>query len=753
MRRFHHRLATGTASPATPQRVCSDSSATPFVRRLQRGLLVVLTVIALISAFTVTPGVTDAASRAKAASSQQALSSSSYPLANYQAYGSNDLTPHQGSVITNPTAYLIFEGSWAASDMQTVKQYFIDVSGSSLEGILTQYSGISDTITVSGSVVDTNFLYGTNCSTPYFGSNTVEDDGWADSSNQVYDEITNKINDNHWSTTNAIFFLFPPPNFEVADPFQSCATPACGYHNNIGAVIYAVIPWGGGGCTNDSTFPSNATALDKTINTTSHEQFEAITDPTWTWILPSGNDGWYSSDTCNGNPCEIGDKCSNPNIGTATHPGVFLNGHFYNAVQGEYSNLTGNCEYPAPPDVVDVVGGGAFYTVWQSVGGATGALGVSIDTWYSIIGGQQQDFQYGSIYWSSSTGTYEVQGSIYNEYANVWHGPTGGLGFPTSNELGIANGRVSYFYGNLCGSRGPNNSGSAIYYTSGTGAHQVGGCIYNKYWNMNGPNSQLGFPTSDVQAISGGYVSYFYGVRCGGNASGPYNSGSAIYYNGAGHYVQGCIYAAYQRLGATTSAQSYPVSDEVKLYNSGGTLVGWTSYFAGVHCGGSYNGPYNSGSAIYVPSYNNSTGGGHQVQGCIYAAYQRLGGPNSVLGFPVSDETKLYNSSGTLVGWASYFAGAQCGTSNPYGSGSAIYVPASNNSSSGGFEVQGCIYTTYQNWGGPTGALGFPISDEYTIDSAGDRESDFQGGYITWIKATGLVTVHSYIGCGAATSC
>jgi uncharacterized protein with LGFP repeats len=60
----------------------------------------------------------------------------------------------------------------------------------------------------------------------------------------------------------------------------------------------------------------------------------------------------------------------------------------------------------------------------------------------------------------------------------------------------------------------------------------------------------------------------------------------------------------------------------------------------------------------------------------------------------------------------------------------------------GTFEVQGCIYNAYQNRGGPSSFLGFPVSDEYTYDgNAGDRRSNFQFGYITWNHATGQITV------------
>ena len=441
--------------------------------------------------------------------------------------------------------------------------------------------------------------------------------------------------------------------------------------------------------------------------------------------------------------------------------------------------------YPISPfPVMDVQGGGSFFTEWEITGGPAGPLGEPTDSFYAVNGGQAQDLQGGSIYWSSATNTDEVQSAIYSYYSLVEHGPTGILGFPTADQQGIAGGNVSYFYGNLCGSRGPNNSGSAIYWSSTTGAHQVGGCISNKYWGMGGPNSYLNFPTSDVLTISGGNVSYFYGVRCGGVATGPNNSGSAIYSSvGTGaHEADGCVYAKYQQLGATGSALGYPDSDEVKLYNSSGTQVGWASYFAGQHCG--------SGSAIYVPTTNNTASGGHEVQGCIYNEYQLMGAQSGTLGlpitdeytiaggkendfsgsscngssgstihystgsgaheihgciyqhylyavragvslgFPTSDEQNVYNSSGVAIGRENTFNGSGCS-----GTGSVILFSGST----GAHEVHGCIYHAYVGFGGAASSLGLPISDEYT-NSIGERESDFQGGNIIWLNGRHIST-------------
>jgi uncharacterized protein with LGFP repeats len=364
---------------------------------------------------------------------------------------------------------------------------------------------------------------------------------------------------------------------------------------------------------------------------------------------------------------------------------------------------------PSPFPIYDVNGGGAFYTVWAATGGLAGPLGLATSSWYTVTGGEAQDFQGGSIYWSSATGTYEVQGSIHAEYVTVQGGPGGPLGFPSSDELafnnssGTAIGRVSYFYGNLCGARGPYNSGAAIYYSGTTGAHQVGGCIYNKYWQMGEANSFLGFPIGDVTAISGGYVSNFQGTSCGTGGG-----GGAIFASSPGVYeVHGCIYQEYIAVqGGPGGPLGFPSSDELPFNNSSGTAIGRVSYFYGNLCGS--RGPNNSGSAIY---HNGAST--HQVGGCIYNKYWNLGQANSFLGFPTSDVTTIGG------GYVSYFQGTSCGTG---GGGGAIFHSSTTNS----HEVHGCIYQEYMAvQGGPTGVLGFPTTDQQSI--AGGYVSYFYG--------------------------
>ena len=705
-----------------------------------------------------------------------AKTAASPPLSEYHANGSNDVTYHGGSVIHNPKVFLIFEGTWAASDMQAVNQYFTDVNGSSFEGILTQYydsSGhISNTISVTKSVMDPNFFHSDAC-----GNHSILDGGHSPLNSSDYEDIWDEITAEAAPIDGStIYFVFTPPGYSVIGPTDSCNTPECGYHNNFPyGALYAVIPYGGGPC--NSIFPSGADPVLIDINTASHEQFEAITNPFWTLFQQQGG-GWYNTTDCgSGNACEIGDKCSDAHFGISPSQAI------YPLVQGEYSNATHDCEYPAMPISVEDLspGGGNFNTLWLQMGGPLGPLGDPIDNWYNIPGGQTQDFVGGSIYWSSATGTDEVQGAIYLKYTSA-QGPTGGLGFPVTDQQAIAGGSVSYFYGGLCSTRGPYNSGSGIYYSSATGAHLVEGCNYHEYWNAGGP-SALGFPTTDVLGISGGYVSYFYGNLCGGR--GPNSSGAAIYYSNAtgSHLVGGCIYNKYWNMGASGSLLGYPSSDVLAI--SGG----YVSFFAGQSCNG--GGPYSSGSALY---YSSSTGA-HEVHGCIYAEYQHMGATSGLgfptsdeysiyggaesdfagagcgstgstiqwssstgaheiqgciynhyvyliraglsLGFPVTDEQNVYNSSGGVIGRENLFNGYGCG-----GTGSAILW----SSSTGPHEVHGCIYHAYVNFGGPASGLGLPVSDEYTNPS-GQRESDFQGGYIIWWNGQAYITLYSH-GCG-----
>ena len=485
----------------------------------------------------------------------------------------------------------------------------------------------------------------------------------------------------------------------------------------------------------------------------------------------SGRASYFAGAMCNGGASISGASATSGSAiywtsATGAHE---VQGCIYHEYAATMSGPSGALGFPVTDEVAAASGRASYFASAMCNGGANNAGS--------------------AIYWTSATSAHEVQGCIYHEYAATMGGPGGALGFPVTDEGDTAGGRVSYFAGQSCNGGSLNGAGSAIYWHSSFGAHEVQGCIYHEYIAMSGPNGALWFPVSDEQAIAGGRVSYFAGQSCNGGAN---NAGSAIYWTSAtsAHEVQGCIYHEYAAtMGGPGGILGFPVADEQAIAsgrvgyfagqscaggaNGAGSAVFWTggtgahevhgciyhdymatmggpggtlgfptsdeqgiasgrvNYFAGTNCtSGSWQG---SGSAYF---YNGATGT-HEVQGCIYQTYvKHLGGPGGVLGFPTSNE------QGVTGGRVNTFAGTSCTVGSWQGSGSALYW---NSAAGAAYEVQGCIYQRYvQNMGGPGGALGQPISDEQAIGTNGDRVNYFTKGYIGWIKATGQTTVVFY---------
>jgi hypothetical protein len=127
--------------------------------------------------------------------------------------------------------------------------------------------------------------------------------------------------------------------------------------------------------------------------------------------------------------------------------------------------------------------------------------------------------------------------------------------------------------------------------------------------------------------------------------------------------------------------------------------------------------------------FSSSTTGTHQVCGDILEKYQDLGGPSSFLGYPTTDETGTPDG----VGRFNHFAN----------NGSIYWTP-----STGAWSVHGAIQTEWAEMGWERSCLGYPISDEYTVQVSdkygvrGDRRSNFQRGTITFSLATKLARAH-----------
>jgi hypothetical protein len=252
-------------------------------------------------------------------------------------YGSGALRYHGGPTQTTNTTYTIF---WQPSNWgQTfpsgysglVNQYFGDVAADSgkttnVYYTATQYSGIKYQSAFAGTTTATDPLPTSGCS--YSGASVCMTDA------QLQSEINTVINAKGWPrSSTAEYFLYTAPGVGSCSDSSHCAfTQYCAYHGWIGSgstmTTYANMPYveNVSGC--DAGYHPNGLG-DATINVTSHEHNETITDE-------NGN-AWYDQ-----RGYEDGDKCAWSWGAITGNYNQTINGNHYIA-QLEYSNQDRGC--------------------------------------------------------------------------------------------------------------------------------------------------------------------------------------------------------------------------------------------------------------------------------------------------------------------------------------------------------------------------------------------------------------------------
>ena len=174
---------------------------------------------------------------------------------------------------------------------------------------------------------------------------------------------------------------------------------------------------------------------------------------------------------------------------------------------------------------------GAIRDKWLAAGGPAGFVGLPTSDEMNVAEGyrsQVQPVPGANIYWSATTGAHEVHGAILAKYLTL---DPAALGLPTTDETsvpGYASGRKTEL------------SGGTIYWSAGTGAHEVHGAIRDKWLAAGGPAGFVGLPTSDEQNVTG-----VTGAK--------YNQfqGANIYWSATtgAHEVHGAILAKYLAVG------------------------------------------------------------------------------------------------------------------------------------------------------------------------------------------------------------
>ena len=330
-------------------------------------------------------------------------------------------------------------------------------------------------------------------------------------------------------------------------------------------------------------------------------------------------------------------------------------------------------------------------------------------------GGSSQTFEKGTMYWSPGSGAQAVMEPIRTPYANAG-GPAGGFGYPAGEATAFGADGVSQVFQN------------GMIATSGAGTFRVAGGILAQYLAQKGPQGVLGAPLADetAEGAAGASQKFANGIIYWSSLAG-------------GKTVRGGILVAYQTAGAARGGLGMPVSDETGD-GVGGALQNFANgsvYWSGATGGqivldpirnafqttggpaGSYGSPVGPASAFGTKRISqpfsqglfvSTVSGTFGILGGTRAAYLARGGTTGVLGAPTG--TELPDGIG--------------GTRQNFEGGVLLWAPAV-----GGQSVSGGLAAIYGQWGGPSGALGYPIGDEVS-DRKGGASQRFQYGMLYW---------------------
>jgi uncharacterized protein with LGFP repeats len=162
--------------------------------------------------------------------------------------------------------------------------------------------------------------------------------------------------------------------------------------------------------------------------------------------------------------------------------------------------------------------------------------------------------------------------------------------------------------------------------------------------------------------------------------------------------VHGDIAKKYYSLKADVGFLTYPISDELVLPD----CIGRVSHF-------------NGGDIYWSPAT-----GAFEVHGAILGRYMSIGGPQSPLGYPISDEANTSDNTGR---WNQFQFGV-------------IFWK----NGVGAHEIHGAILARWKSLNQQAGSLGYPLTNEIPVATpAGGRQNKFEHGTILWTPAGGAI--------------
>ena len=232
-------------------------------------------------------------------------------------------------------------------------------------------------------------------------------------------------------------------------------------------------------------------------------------------------------------------------------------------------------------------------------------------------------------------------------------------------------------------------TGGAMYWSARTGSSAIRGAMLTAFNQAGGIGGRFGLPKSiEVRQPDGGYVQEF-------------ERGTATWSKGTGFgFVKGGIRTLYLSQVGAPSSFGYARGEEVALATGG------------------YEQQFSEGQAYWSASTGPSF-----VRGAIRSHFLAMGGVQGSQGFPLKVEYPVKGG-----GYGQEFQKAI-----------ALWSPRH-----GSAFVKGGIRDFYVRAGGPAGAFGYPVGDEFRVQ-AGRYSQRFTGALLNWAENTGTIPVKGAI--------
>jgi hypothetical protein len=316
---------------------------------------------------------------------------------------------------------------------------------------------------------------------------------------------------------------------------------------------------------------------------------------------------------------------------------------------------------------------------YAELGGSAGFLGrvVAPEKANTDRRGRVARYQNGNIYWTATTGAHEVHGRILAEFADQ-AGVNGPLKYPTSDTRRSGDRKSEY----------SNFENGRIYDRGSAGLVTILKPFFAKHEALGGIYGQLGYPKENARNARDGRSRYqnFDKGRI-------YQRGSSVV------EIHGAVFTLHESLRGVYGELKYPVTDLDEV----GDRRGKAQWF-------------EKGLVFYSP-----TTGAHAVWGKILDRFAANGNVRGYLQYPTSEPTPVGDGRGT---YATFEQGN-------------IYT----STTTGAFQVHGAVLDAYlDTYGGPTGTLGYPLSELQPKGTPGGRLQQFEGGTLRYTSG-GTVTL------------